>query len=441
MTFRAHVSAAAGSVAFTDASNGTVLGTAPVRDGTAELSTAALAPGSRTVVARYLGTARSGGRSSAATRVRVAASADSAAVAYQVDDRHDGDQGGPALKTGSLASKWTVTLGSKGGGEAEAGDVSYPVIAGGRVFVTVENSGGYGTKLYALNAATGKTEWSTALGGSYNFSALTYDGQRLFALNADGVLTAFTAATGHEVWATALPGYSFGAPPTAYDGAVYVSGNSDAGGALYGVSEADGAITWTQSVSDGDDSSPAVGSSGVYVSYVCQQDYRFSLGGALIWHHNSACAGGGGSTAVIHGSSVYARGSDDSPLILSKSSGQVTGSFESDTAPAVAGSTVYTLQEGNLVAVSAAGSPDRWTFGGGNLVTAPIVDGAVVYEGSRSGRVYGVSATSGRQVWSAKAGSEILGPAERGGDVLIGMAVGGGRLVVPEGRSLTAFGD
>jgi outer membrane protein assembly factor BamB len=86
-----------------------------------------------------------------------------------------------------------------------------------------KNSPGYGTKLYALNAATGKTEWSAGLGGTYGFSALTYDGQRLFALNGDGVLTAFTAATGHEVWVTALPGHGASASPIAYDGVVYVT--------------------------------------------------------------------------------------------------------------------------------------------------------------------------------------------------------------------------
>ena len=100
---------------------------------------------------------------------------------------------------------------------------------------------------------------------------------------------------------------------------------------------------------------------------------------------------------------------------------------------------MYTLQKGKLVAVSASGSPDRWSFGG-NLVTPPMVDGGVVYEGSRSGRVYGVSATSGHQVWSAKAGSVIAASDEQNADVRIGMAVGGGLLVVTAGPALTAFG-
>jgi outer membrane protein assembly factor BamB len=379
-----------------------------------------------------------------AHHVKAAAAAKAAAeaVAYQVDSRHDGDQGSSALSTRSLSRKWTVTLGGKGGGDDEAGDVSYPIIAGGRVFVTVENTQSYGSELYALNAATGKKEWSAALGGTYGFSALAYDGQRVFAINNDAVLTAFSASTGHEDWAAALPGYDVTAAPVAYGGAVYATGPSDAaGGALWAVSEATGRIEWTASVNGAGNSSPAVGSSGVYLSLDCQQDYRFSLSGALIWHHNPDCYGGGGSTTVISGNSVYARGaaSTDAPLLLAKSTGRVTGSFASSTAPAVAGSTMYTLQQGKLVAVSASGSPDRWKFGNGSLVTAPIVDGSVVYVGSSDGRVYGVSATTGHQVWSGRAGSQILGPDEQNADVLIGMAAAGGRLVVPAGRSLTAF--
>jgi outer membrane protein assembly factor BamB len=92
------------------------------------------------------------------------------------------------------------------------------------------------------------------------------------------------------------------------------------------------------------------------------------------------------------------------------------------------------------VAVAASGSPDRWSFGSGSLVTAPLVSNGVVYEGSQNGTVYGVSVSTGRRVWSGKAGSVILGPDEQNADVLVGMAIGGGLLVVPAGHQLTAFG-
>lgn len=434
VTFRAQVASAAGSVTFSDASNGSILGTAKLVSGTATLKTAALAPGTRQIVARY------GGSSSAALAISVAR-AGSDAVTYQIDPAHDGSQALGAPRASSLTRKWKVTLGGTGGGLAGAGDVSYPVIAGGRVFVTVENTQTYGTHLYALNASTGATDWSVGLAGTYGFSALAYNGRAIFALNYDGLLTAFSASTGHELWATQMPDqWAFTAPPTAYDGVVYVSG-AGYGGYVYAVSEADGRVRWEGTVANGDKSSPAVDDTGAYVSYDGQQDYRFSLRGKLVWHHATCCEGGGGSTAVLHGRHVYARGALDTPVILSKSTGASSGTFASQTAPAFDSTNMYTLDNGYLVAVDPSGSPDRWSFGGGTLVTAPVVAGGAVFAGSSTGRVYAVSATTGKQIWTGVAGSVIVGPDEQNADVLVGMAVGDGLLVVPAGNALAAFGD
>ncbi len=244
--FTAKVSAASGTptglVTFTDQSNGSILDTAKLSSGTASFATAALAPGARSIVAHYSGSSPFAASTSAALGISVAP-AGSLATAYQVDSRHDGQQTGGTLSAASLTKKWSKTL----GGTTSYGPapVSYPVIARGRVFVTVENSQSYGTELYALNASTGATDWSVGLGGLYYFSALTYDGQRIFALNYNGVLTAFMASTGHELWSVQMPGqYAFTAPPTAYDGVVYVSG-AGSGGTVYAVSEADGVVRWT----------------------------------------------------------------------------------------------------------------------------------------------------------------------------------------------------
>jgi outer membrane protein assembly factor BamB len=443
VTFSARVSNAAGSakgsVTFTDLSNGTVLGVATVTDGIATFSTAALAPGIRNIVAQYNGTG--GVARSAPVHVTVA-SGGGQDTTYQIDARHDGDQVKGSLNPATLSKKWTDTLGELTGYIDEAGYVSYPVIAGGRVFVTVENSESYGTELYALDAASGNTDWSVALPGTYGFSALTFDGQSLFALNYDGVLTAFQASTGHELWSAQMPNqYSFTAPPTAYDGVVYVSG-AGFGGTVYAVRESDGTVNWTQSVANGDKSSPAVDDSGVYESYACNQDYRFSLAGTLVWHYATGCDGGGGSTAVLHRRSLYARGAGgDTPVILSTSHGSVTGTFASRTTPAFAGKDMFTLVSGNLVAVNLSGSRDHWTFENGNLVTAPVVSGGVVYVGAGNGTVYGISESSGTQVWSGTAGSAIAGPDEQNADILAGAGIGGGLLVMAAENELTAFGS
>lgn len=443
VTFQAQVTSQAGtptgSVTFSDASNGSILGTSTLVNGTATLTTAALAPGTRQLVASYDGSTSSAPSSSAALAISVA-QAGSDAVTYQIDPAHDGDQAVGAPSTSTLTEQWQVTLGGTGGSLAGAGDVSYPVIAGGRVFVTVENTETYGTQLYALDASTGATDWSVGLAGTYGFSALAYDGQVIFALNYDGLLTAFSASTGQELWATQMPDqWAFTAPPTAYDGVVYVSG-AGYGGYVYAVSEADGVVQWEGTVANGDKSSPAVDDSGVYVSYAGQQDYRFSLSGQLEWHHTTCCEGGGGSTAVLHGGDVYARGAHDTPVILSESAGASLGTFASQTAPAFDSSNMYTIDNGDLVAVDPSGSPDRWTFGDGTLVTAPVVAGGAVFVGSSTGTVYAVSATTGQQIWAGVAGSVIVGPDEQNADVLVGLAVGDGLLVVPAGNALAAFG-
>ena len=420
VTFTATVTAASGTpvgaVTFADVSNGSILATKALSSGTASFTTAALAPGTRRIQAHYSGGSGFGLSTSTALGIPVAA-AGSDAVAYQIDVRHDGDQSRGRLTASSLTKKWRADLN---------GTASYPLIARGRVFVMTAPGG-----LYALSAATGHTEWRDA----YDTGTVTYDGQEIFALTQGGTLTAYTASTGHKLWATQLPlQATFTAPPTAYDGVVYVSG-AGFGGDVYAVSEADGRVRWMQPVQNGDDSSPAVDDSGVYVSYSRHQDYRFRLAGSLVWNYAPSGEGGGGSTPVLYGASVYARGYPvfDSPIILSKASGKLTGAFATDTEPAFAGTSMYTLQDGNLVAVDPSGSPNRWTFAGQNLTTAPVISNGVIYASNISGTVYGVSAATGTQVWSGTAGD---------GDANgTGMAVGGGLLLVPAGSTVTAFGN
>jgi outer membrane protein assembly factor BamB len=420
----------AGSVTFTDVSNGSVLDTTALANGTAAFSTASLAPGTRTIVATYGGSSSFSPSSSAAVSIAVAA-AGSMAVTFQTDASHDGRQPRGALTTGSLVKKWSRTM---SGTVADLDPVSYPVIAHGLVFVTVQRT--TGTFLYALNASNGTTEWSVNLGGSAWYGTLAYDGRRVFAVNSDAFLTAFVASTGQILWSHQF-GSSVSAPPTAYDGVVYISTRD---GTVYAVSEADGALRWAGLVLNGDESSPAVDNTGVYVSYAAQQDYRFSLGGQLIWHDAGCCSGGGGSTPVLHGNYVYVRGQvPDTPLILAKTSGTAVGTFASVSAPAFDSTNMYTLQGANLVAVSPSGSPNRWTFTNGSLVTAPVVNNGVVYTGSSNGQVYGVSASSGAKVWTGTAGTLIAGPPEDG--IQTGLAIGGGLLVVPAGNVVTAFGD
>ena len=91
VTFTAKVSSAhgvpgGGFVSFTDRSNGSILDKARVRKGKATFRTAALATGSRRIVAHYLGGAKYAKSTSAVLGVSVT-QAGSLATAYQVDAR------------------------------------------------------------------------------------------------------------------------------------------------------------------------------------------------------------------------------------------------------------------------------------------------------------------------------------------------------------------
>jgi len=352
------------------------------------------------------------------------------AVAYQIGIGHDGYSADTSIKP-PLSKKWSVSF---------SGGVSYPLIAGGKVFVTVASSSGYGTTLYALNKNTGATIWSQAISGTYYWSNAAYDAGQVFVVNFDGVMSAFNAATGALNWSEQLPGqYAFSSPPTANNGVVYVGG-AGSGGTLYAVSETNGTVLWTQAVENGDHSSPALNASSVFVSYACGLVYAFDrTTGSQQWFSNGTCEGGGGKTPVVHGGKVYARDFTGNK-ILNASTGALLGTFQAGPAPAFDGNTGLSLDNGVLTASS--GSTTAWTFGGdGGLDTAPIAVGNTVYEGSSTGMLYGLNVANGSVVWSTNVGSAIDGPDEQNvSQPLTGLGAGQGLLVVPAGDNLVAYG-
>jgi outer membrane protein assembly factor BamB len=323
------------------------------------------------------------------------------------------------------------------------GPVSYPLIADGRVFVTVADipNFAYGTTLYALDQATGATLWSQTISGTYYWSNAAYDAGRVFVVNFDGLLRAFDAASGALDWAVQLPGqYAFSSPPTA-DGGVVYTGGAGSGGTLYAVSESDGAVLWTQPVSNGDKSSPALSATDVFVSYACGLVYAFDrTRGQPRWFNDGPCSGGGGKTAVYHAGRVYARDFTGNE-ILDASTGSLLGTFQAGPAPAFAGKIGLFLNGSTLQANS--GRRTLWTFSGdGGLDTAPIVVGSTAFVGSSSGMLYGLDLRRGQVVWSTDVGAGIPGPDEQNvSQPLTGLGAGQGLLVVPAGNRLAAYGS
>ena len=353
------------------------------------------------------------------------------AVAYQLNVTHNGALTNDTL-TPPLIRGWSVNLGAL---------VSYPLIANGHVFVTAGDNNSP-VKLYALNLSTGATAWGPiALGSSRPWANATYENGRVFTVNYDGKMQAFDENTGSILWTTQLRGqYAFSSPPTASNGIVY-AGGAGSGGTLYAVRETDGALQWTGSVMNGDNSSPAVTNSGVYVSYACAQTYDFNPSdGSLIWHHTTGCEGGGGKTPVLGNGQLFVRDAPSGNVVLDPSSGTSLGTFTATPAPAIAGSRGYFTTGVGLTAIDLATNTTLWTFAGdGSLSSAPLVVNGLVYVASTYGNIYALD-QSGTLVWTSNVAPTINYPDEQNvSQPLTGLAAGSGYLLVPAGATLNLY--
>jgi outer membrane protein assembly factor BamB len=370
------------------------------------------------------------------------------AVAYQINVAHSGVQTDNAL-TPPFSLRWRVTLPAQ---------VSYPLIAEGKVFVTAASSSDNATRtpvLYALDQASGQTLWSQTLPLGWQRANAAYDNGRIFVTGtnpvccaAGGVTLSYAADSGTLLWRTDLPWeYATTAAPTAANGVVYVSGSG--AGALYAVSEDDGRILARQPVQYGDQSSPALSDGAVFVSYACNQAYGFAQTTlAPLWHYSGPCSGGGGKTTVYSGGRLYTRDFFGS-LVLDAASGSLLRTYEPERtqiyAPAVDSTSLFATFPGQALHAESLDGTPLWTFtGDGQLNTTPLIVNSgtdrFVIVGSWLGRLYALDAGSGHEVWSTDVGAPISGADEQNAsEPLAGLAAGQGVIVVPAGKTLSAY--
>ncbi|HLW88269.1 MAG TPA: PQQ-binding-like beta-propeller repeat protein [Terriglobales bacterium] len=368
------------------------------------------------------------------------------AVTYQINPTHTG-----AIQTKNLAPplaiRWSVNLHAT---------VGYALIAEGKVFVLAGDSNAGTVNLYGLDGSTGATLWGPIPipEGAYWWAAAAYDNGTIFVVpdavqsfNA-GAIYAFNASTGTPLWTAVLPGqYLYNSAPTALGGGVF-TGGAGGGGTVYAVRESDGSVAWTASVANGNDSSPIVTATGVYVSYVCPQVYRFNpRTGALIWNNNPGCDGGGGSTPSLYNGSLYVLDSlieaNYNGLILNAATGATTGYFNSQATPAFyKGIGIYV--EGNLVtAFNAQTSATLWTAtptSGDAYASPAIIVNGVVYVGTSEGNLLGYAVNSGQMVEQINVGAGIAA-FDYGNytNPLPGLSAAEGLLVVPAGDLVVAL--
>ncbi|HTT99048.1 MAG TPA: PQQ-binding-like beta-propeller repeat protein [Rhizomicrobium sp.] len=359
------------------------------------------------------------------------------AVAFQINPAHSGSTTLKKFNT-PLKLKWNVALG---------GWVSYPLIADGKVFVTVSNHDTLKEWLFALDQKNGHILWRAQIFDPFClWSNAAYDDGTVYVVNFEQQVTAFDAKTGAVNWNITLQGQSqVTSPPIASGGKVYLAA-AGSGGTVYELDGKTGKTLWTQNVDGGDFSAPALGDNGLYVAYDCNAYGLNPTTGKLRWHYYAGCGGGAGETPAYSAQFVYARSAASSNMILRAKNGAVKGVFAATRIPAF-----YNDQNGNpmeavvsgevLYGIHADSGIVAWSFGGdGALDSAPIVVNGQVIEGSSQGNLYVLDGATGNVNWTTNTGFPIYQPNELSvNEPLTGLGAGAGLLVVPASYNLLAY--
>jgi outer membrane protein assembly factor BamB len=355
------------------------------------------------------------------------------AVAYQHDPAHDGSV---TMNGFSPIPRliWSQDLG---------GIASPPVIVQGKLYSTVEGTNT--ATLMALDATSGHLVWSAPSTITYpGTNYPSYDNGRIFVVNTNqfvGTLNAYDANSGASLWSSVLTGqYSFSSQVTAANGVAYTSG-SGSSGTVYALNEATGATIWTAFVLNGDESSPAVTSDGVYVAYLGPQTYKLNpQTGKVIWQRGGN-EGGGGNTASYYNGRVYFNDlfnfSSAGPYdAVDAATGALSFNFGGNIGiaygfpPAFYNGRGYLDEPSLIEAFDPATGSIEWTrqISGDSFDTPPTVVNGVVYVGTMGGQLYILDGSSGLPIDVLDIGASIHG-----------LAAGDGLLAVSTGNSLNAY--
>jgi outer membrane protein assembly factor BamB len=292
-----------------------------------------------------------------------------------------------AATGGALKPRWERRL--------TGGVMSHLRLAGGVLYASAMDG-----SLTALRAEDGAPLWTARTRGYCHSSPWVGDGRAIVG-SADGAVYAFDLRNGRQLWRRATGGPVYASAAVARGVAAIASGD----GKVYGLDTRTGSVRWSFALPPGD--------TAFAQSPAATDGDRFYVGA---WDRNLY------ALDVATGREIWRRQCTEKSFAYSPAIG----------GPAVGGGRVFVPSNDNVLhALDAATGAPLWRYTApGDKVgySSPTLDGERIYIGclGEKGQVRCVSATDGRELWTAETRGEIYdsSPALAGGRVAIGSVNG-----------------
>jgi eukaryotic-like serine/threonine-protein kinase len=352
---------------------------------------------------------------------------------FRFNSAHTGVTSETAINSGNagkLTTLWTVALPGR--------DFASPAVVADSAGMDLVYVGDLSGTFFAYNAFTGKQVWSANLRTEGIYGSPAVFGGTVYVDTEGGSLYALNAATGATECSKALGGGSLDTSPDvtqAPDGSgalVLLGGLSHEEWAVYGAGNSHGQCTvdWAFDADSfpGTWSSPAYGVDeqgrrAVLFGSKDPDDSVYSIDvstGHLIWKHQTSTLTeldvGGAPTISAPGrngfadGAVYIEGKDGMVYALDLTTGALRWSFKaadhglSASSGALAGGTLVIGSADGVYALNATTGAMLWHQLSGTVVASPAVTGSpghqVAFVGS-TGSLYGFSVATGYKLWTS----------------------------------------
>lgn len=373
----------------------------------------------------------------------------------------------PGCNDVSLTDDWTNLLGNAshtGVGKDIGTDLSLawvtnvggeifmtsPVVYNGNIYTATTDEDMHGNAyICALDGRTGDILWKYPVRGSVK-NSIAADSGLVFAQDIYGNLYAVNATDGKLVWEKKLEVNN--GTPSLNSGLAAEAGTVYAGNGLgFAAFEAlTGKMLWKNNdwkQREGTTTTTAVGD-GVTIDGVQWMALygNDALTGKMLWSHSGDGLRERGASAAIHGHLAYII-SGKSLFIIEARTGKIMVRKElpydlkcSSTPLLTENRIIFGTAKEGVVALGRETLEEKWHYRTGDALIftvpyskpgsctvegSPVLAGKTVYIGASDGKIYGLDAETGKEVWKYGTGAAVLGSVAVSGNSLIATDFGG----------------